>query len=136
MQLCQSEWTVLQSLWERQPQTLMQLVEDLKLRAGWSASTSKTMAARMTEKGLLRYEGKPRRYYPNVTREEPGWRKPSSCFPARSAGSSVCWSAISLTTEKSERMNLKNSMPFWTRLRAARNRGGELCWNFSFHRLF
>ena len=72
MQLCQSEWTVLQSLWERQPQTLMQLVEDLKLRAGWSASTSKTMAARMTEKGLLRYEGKPRRYYPNVTREEAG----------------------------------------------------------------
>ena len=55
MQLCQSEWTVLQSLWERQPQTLMQLVEDLKLRAGWSA-----------------YEGKPRRYYPNVTREEAG----------------------------------------------------------------
>ena len=49
MQLCQSEWTVLQSLWEQQPQTLMQLVEDLKLRAGWSASTSKTMAARMTE---------------------------------------------------------------------------------------
>ena len=72
MQLCQSEWTVLQSLWERQPQTLMQLVEDLKVRAGWSASTSKTMAARMSEKGLLRYEGKPRRYYPNVTREEAG----------------------------------------------------------------
>ena len=42
MQLCQSEWTVLQSLWERQPQTLMQLVEDLKLRAGWSASTNVT----------------------------------------------------------------------------------------------
>ena len=131
MQLCQSEWTVLQSLWERQPQTLMQLVEDLKLRAGWSASTSKTMAARMTEKGLLRYEGKPRRYYPNVTREEAGLEETE-----RSAGSSVCWSAISLTTEKSERMNLKNSMPFWTRLRAARNRGGEPCWKFSFHRPF
>ena len=123
MQLCQSEWTVLQSLWERQPQTLMQLVEDLKLRAGWSASTSKTMAARMTEKGLLRYEGKPR-------------RKPSSCFPARSAGSLVCWSAISLTTEKSERTSWTSFMPFWTGLRAARNRGGEPCWKFSFHRLF
>ena len=114
MQLCQSEWTVLQSLWERQPQTLMQLVEDLKLRAGWSASTSKTMAARMTEKGLLRYEGKPRRYYPNVTREE----------------------AISLTTEKSERTSWTSFTPFWTGLRAARNRGGEPCWKFSFHRLF
>ena len=135
MQLCQSEWTVLQSLWERQPQTLMQLVEDLKLRAGWSASTSKTMAARMTEKGLLRYEGKPRRYYPNVTRK-PGWRKPSSCFPARSAGSSACWSAISLTTEKSERTSWTSFTPFWTGLRAARNRGGEPCWKFSFHRLF
>ena len=57
---------------EGQPQTLMQLVEDLKLRAGWSASTSKTMAARMTEKGLCATRGKPRRYYPNVTREEAG----------------------------------------------------------------
>ena len=49
MQLCQSEWTVLQSLWERQPQTLMQLVEDLKVRAGWSASTSKTIDACMSD---------------------------------------------------------------------------------------
>ena len=76
MQLCQSEWTVLQSLWERQPQTLMQLVEDLKLRAGWSASTSKTMAARMTEKGLLRYEGKPRPHPISWSR----WRAAASQF--------------------------------------------------------
>lgn len=73
MQLCASEWTVLQSLWEKAPQTLMQLVENLQRRTGWSASTIKTMAARMTEKGILRYEGKPRQYYPNVTREEAGY---------------------------------------------------------------
>lgn len=73
MQLCQSEWTVLQSLWDRQPQTLMQLVDDLQTRAGWSPSTSKTMVSRMTEKGLLRYEGKPRQYVPTVTREEAGF---------------------------------------------------------------
>ena len=85
MQLCQSEWTVLQRLWDRQPQTLMQLVEDLKLRAGWSASTSKTMAARMTEKGLLRYEGKPRRYYPNVTRAEAGFEETEQ-LPSRAFG--------------------------------------------------
>ena len=66
----------------------------------------------------------------------PGLRKRSSCFPARSAAGSACWSAISPTTEKSERMNLKNSMPFWTRLRAAKTRGGESCWKFSFHRPF
>ena len=41
-------------------------VDAIKLEGG------KTMASRMTEKGLLRYEGKPRRYYPNVTREEAG----------------------------------------------------------------
>ena len=68
--------------------------------------------------------------------EGPGWRKPSSCFPARSAGSSACWSAISLTTEKSERTSWTSFTPFWTGLRAARNRGGEPCWKFSFHRLF
>ena len=135
MQLCQSEWTVLQSLWERQPQTLMQLVEDLKLRAGWSASTSKTMASRMTEKGLLRYEGKPRRYYPNVTREEAGLEETEQLL-SRAFGGRLGLLAISPTTEKSERMNLKNSMPFWTRLRAAKTRGGESCWKFSFHRPF
>lgn len=75
MQLCQSEWAVLQSLWDRQPQTLMQLVEDLQARVGWSASTSKTMVARMTEKGLLRHEGKPRQYFPNVTRAEAGYEE-------------------------------------------------------------
>lgn len=136
MQLCQSEWTVLQSLWERQPQTLMQLVEDLKLRAGWSASTSKTMASRMTEKGLLRYEGKPRRYYPNVTREEAGLEETEQLLSRAFGGRLGLLVSNFADHGKSERVNLKNSMPFWTRLRAAKTRGGESCWKFSFHRPF
>ena len=136
MQLCQSEWTVLQSLWERQPQTLMQLVEDLKLRAGWSASTSKTMAARMTEKGLLRYEGKPRRYYPNVTREEAGLEETEQLLSRAFGGKLGLLVSNFADHGKIGKTSWTSFMPFWTGLRAARNRGGELCWNFSFHRLF
>lgn len=99
MQLCQSEWTVLQSLWERQPQTLMQLVEDLKLRAGWSASTSKTMASRMTERGFCAMRASHGAITRTLPARRPGLRKRSSCFPARSAAGSACWSAISPTTE-------------------------------------
>lgn len=136
MQLCQSEWTVLQSLWERQPQTLMQLVEDLKLRAGWSASTSKTMAARMTEKGLLRYEGKPRRYYPNVTREEAGLEETEQLLSRAFGGKLGLLVSNFADHGKIGKDELDELYAFWTGLRAARNRGGELCWNFSFHRLF
>lgn len=136
MQLCQSEWTVLQSLWERQPQTLMQLVEDLKLRAGWSASTSKTMAARMTEKGLLRYEGKPRRYYPNVTREEAGLEETEQLLSRAFGGKLGLLVSNFADHGKSERTSWTSFTPFWTGLWAARNRGGESCWKFSFHRLF
>ena len=89
MQLCQSEWIVLQSLWDRQPQTLMQLVEDLKQRAGWSASTSKTMAARMTEKGLLRYEGKLCSFLCSEGRYSFGFGASSACWQALSTFAAI-----------------------------------------------
>ena len=136
MQLCQSEWTVLQSLWERQPQTLMQLVEDLKVRAGWSASTSKTMAARMSGKGPAPLRGQAPALLPERhARGSRAARRPSSCSPARSAAGSVCSSAILPITERSERTSWTSSTPFWTRPRAAANRKGErrYDWKSSFH---
>ena len=45
-----SEWYVMNCLWEKRPLSLMQLVPLLKESAGWSKSTSATMVRRMTEK--------------------------------------------------------------------------------------
>ena len=51
--LTPSEWILMECLWEHSPCTGREAVEDLRLRAGWSRSTTLTMLRRMTEKGLL-----------------------------------------------------------------------------------
>ena len=66
-----SEWRVLQTLWGHAPQTLMQLVSNLQRSTDWSASTIKTIVSRMTDKGVLRFEGeRPRLYYPGIQKED------------------------------------------------------------------
>ena len=69
--LTNSEWYVLDCLWERAPQTVTQLVPILKEKVGWAKSTTITTLRRMEEKGLVRCEmaGKGRRYFPAVERE-------------------------------------------------------------------
>ena len=71
-QIYASDWKVLEQLWEKSPQTLMQLVHTLSKEVGWSKSTVATMVKRMEAKGLLRFEegGKARLIYPVLTREE------------------------------------------------------------------
>ncbi|MBO5487644.1 MAG: BlaI/MecI/CopY family transcriptional regulator [Eubacterium sp.] len=67
-----SEWYVMDCLWENSPRSLMQLVPILKERIGWSKSTCATMVRRMTEKGLIGYEerGKAKFFFPKVEKED------------------------------------------------------------------
>ncbi len=67
-----SEWYVMNCLWEEYPRTLMQIVPLLNERVGWSKSTCATMVRRMTEKGLIGYEekGKTKCFYPKVQKED------------------------------------------------------------------
>ena len=67
-----SEWYVMNCLWEKRPLSLMQLVTLLKESAGWSKSTSATMVRRMTEKELIGYEenGKTKYFFPKVDKQD------------------------------------------------------------------
>lgn len=67
-----SEWYLMNCLWEEHPRTLMQMVPVLKERIGWSKSTSATMVRRMAEKGLIGYEerGKTKYFFPKVKKED------------------------------------------------------------------
>ena len=67
-----SEWYVMNCLWEKSPLSLMQLVPLLKESAGWSKSTSATMVRRMTEKELIGYEenGKTKYFFPKVDKQD------------------------------------------------------------------
>ncbi len=72
IKLTGSEWSVLDCLWEKSPQTVMQLVAQLGERVGWAKSTTITTLRRMEEKGLVRCEiiGKGKSYTPAVEREQ------------------------------------------------------------------
>lgn len=67
-----SEWNVLACLWEKSPQTLMQLVGELGARVGWAKSTTITTLRRMEDKGLVRCEAtaKGKSYTPLVAQEQ------------------------------------------------------------------
>jgi len=66
-----SEWNVLSCLWEKSPQTVMQLVARLRETVGWAKSTTITTLRRMEEKGLVKCEiiGKGKSYTPAVEQE-------------------------------------------------------------------
>ncbi len=70
--LTNSEWYVLDCLWEQSPLTVMQLVSALKQRLNLAKSTTITTVSRMETKGLLRSEvqGRGKLYYPTVERRE------------------------------------------------------------------
>lgn len=72
IKLTGSEWNILSCLWEKSPQTVMQLVARLGEQVGWAKSTTITILRRMEEKGLVRCEisGKAKSYTPLVEQEE------------------------------------------------------------------
>ena len=72
VKLTASEWSVLDSLWQESPQTVMQLVANLSKTVGWAKSTTITTLRRMEEKGLVHCEiaGKGKSYTPTVEQEQ------------------------------------------------------------------
>ena len=78
--LTNSEWYVMDCLWERAPRTVMELVSALGERLGWAKSTTITTLRRMEDKGLVRceVEGRTRHYFPAVEREGAALRETRS----------------------------------------------------------
>lgn len=70
--LTNSEWYVLDCLWEHSPMTVMQLVAALGEKVGWAKSTTITTLRRMEDKGLIRCEmgGRTRYYSPLAERKQ------------------------------------------------------------------
>ena len=87
--LTNSEWYVMDCLWERAPQTVMELVAALGERLGWAKSTTITTLRRMEDKGLVRceVEGRTRHYFPAVEREGAALRETRSCLDKVYGGS-------------------------------------------------
>lgn len=71
MKFNDSEWTVMQAVWESSPASARTVLERVHAETDWAYTTVKTVLARLVEKGALHEEkqGNTSIYAPLVTRE-------------------------------------------------------------------
>ena len=70
--LSNSEWKLMNRLWQTAPMTITELTAALKEDTGWTKNTIITMLSRLEGKGAVRHEEDQRakRYFPAVDRED------------------------------------------------------------------
>ena len=70
--LSDSEWKLMNLLWDRAPMTITELTAALREDTGWTKNTIITMLSRLEAKGAVRYEegGRAKQYFPTVDRED------------------------------------------------------------------
>ena len=70
--LSDSEWKLMNRLWERSPMTIMELTAAAKTETGWSKNTVITMLSRLEAKGAVRCEQgeRAKRYYPTLEQKD------------------------------------------------------------------
>ncbi len=66
-----SEWEVMNLLWDQAPQTSTELINQLEETQNWKPTTVKTLLARLVEKEAVRYtvQGKSYLYEPAVSKD-------------------------------------------------------------------
>jgi BlaI family transcriptional regulator, penicillinase repressor len=68
----ESEWSVMEVLWDVSPQTASEVAKTLNQTKGWAENTVRTLLSRLVEKGALEIAGKSgsaRLYVPALKRE-------------------------------------------------------------------
>ena len=70
--LTDSEWKLMNRLWDRTPMTITELTAAVKDDTGWSKNTVITMLSRLEAKGAVRHQegGRAKRYSPTIPRED------------------------------------------------------------------
>lgn len=70
IRLSDSEWLLMNALWDHSPRTITQLVEQLREDTGWSKHTVITMLSRLEVKGAVRHEEgeRAKQFYPILDR--------------------------------------------------------------------
>lgn len=90
IRLSDSEWLLMNALWDRSPCTITQLVERLREETGWSKHTVITMLSRLEAKGAVRHEEgeRAKQFYP-VIDQAATQREETRSFLSRLYGGSL-----------------------------------------------
>ncbi len=72
MKISENELELMKLLWEKSPQSAMELLAAVRRKIAWEATTVRTMLQRLVEKGAVRQEGAKRSYayIPAVSADE------------------------------------------------------------------
>lgn len=70
--LSETEWKLMDELWEEPPKTITQLTRALEEDTGWGKNVIITMLKRLEAKGVVRHEEgeRAKQFYPAVSRED------------------------------------------------------------------
>jgi BlaI family transcriptional regulator, penicillinase repressor len=71
--ISESEWAIMEALWERAPQTASEVAKALLPTMGWADNTVRTLLTRLVDKGALKTKESasgPRMFTPAVKREQ------------------------------------------------------------------
>jgi BlaI family penicillinase repressor len=71
-EISESEWTVMECLWETAPRTASEAARALRASTGWADNTVRTLLTRLAEKGAVRVSENPsgvKQFAPVVKRE-------------------------------------------------------------------
>lgn len=52
--IAESEWSIMEALWESNPQTASEVAKALRTSTGWAENTVRTLLTRLVEKGALK----------------------------------------------------------------------------------
>ncbi|MCT4594224.1 MAG: BlaI/MecI/CopY family transcriptional regulator [Anaeromicrobium sp.] len=58
-----SEWKIMKVLWNENPKTATEIMEELEKETNWKPTTVKTLLSRLVKKEAITYENKNRKYY-------------------------------------------------------------------------
>lgn len=61
-EITDSEWQVMQVIWDEQPVTASEIISQLSESTDWSPATVRTFLHRLVKKGALKYETQGNRY--------------------------------------------------------------------------
>ena len=70
--ISETEWIVMEALWENSPQTASAVAKSLQASTGWAENTVRTLLTRLVEKGAITFVDpsvQPKHFVPAVKRE-------------------------------------------------------------------
>ena len=100
--LSDSEWKLMNRLWEQSPRTITELTAAVREETGWSKNTVITMLSRLEAKGAVTHDegGRAKRYFPAVDREDAAAAETES-FLSKVYGGSLGLMMSAMTQSKS-----------------------------------